>query len=218
MPMKEYPKIETIFNRDTEGTKKLIPGSYRSETVKYLADKYLSDFQWVWTEKIDGTTIRVHWDGHKIIFGGRTDTAQIPAELINWLNAKFMNNETEELFEQKFGETEVTLYGEGYGRKIQKGGGNYIPDGVSFILFDVLINDIWLTRESVEDIAKTFAIDVVPIVGVGDIDDAIAYVKSKPNSKIGTAKMEGVVARPIVELFDRLGKRIIVKIKVKVFD
>ena len=212
MPMKEYPKIEAIFNRDTEGTKKLIPGSYRSETIDALSDLQI----WVWTEKIDGTNIRVHWDGHKITFGGRTDKAQIPVELMNWLNDKFINNETEELFEQKFGETEVTLYGEGYGRKIQKGGGNYIPDGVSFILFDVLINDIWLTRESVEDIAKTFAIDVVPIVGFGYLDEAVDYIKSKPNSKIGTgtAKMEGVVCRPIVELFDRLGKRVIVKIKV----
>ena len=165
--MKEYPKIETIFNRDTTGTKKLIPGSYRSETVKYL-----SELTWVWTEKIDGTNIRIHWDGHKITFGGRTDTANIPAELINWLNDKFINIETEELFEQKFGESEVTLYGEGYGRKIQNGG-DYIPGGVSFILFDVLINDIWLTRESIEDIAKTFAIDVVPIVGVGDLGHGV---------------------------------------------
>lgn len=211
--MKEYPKIETIFNRDTEGTKKLIPFSYRSETVEAL-----QDLAWVWTEKIDGTNIRVHWDGHKITFGGRTDKAQIPVELMNWLNDKFINNETEELFEQKFGETEVTLYGEGYGRKIQKGGGNYIPDGVSFILFDVLINDIWLTRESIEDIAKTFAIDVVPIVGVGFIDEAVEYVMSKPNSKIGKAKMEGVVCRPIVELFDRTGHRLIVKIKACDFE
>ena len=207
--MKEYPKIEAIFNRDTEGTKKLIPGSYRSETVEALRD-----LTWIWTEKIDGTNIRINWDGHKITFGGRTDNSQIPIELMNWLNDKFMNNETEELFEQKFGETEVTLYGEGYGRKIQKGGGNYIPDGVSFILFDVLINDFWMPRDSIEDIAKTFAIDVVPVVGVGFIEEAVEYVMSKPNSKIGTAKMEGVVCRPIVELFDRTGHRIIVKIKV----
>jgi len=210
--VQEYPKIETIFNRDTEGTKKLIPGSYRSETIEAL-----SDLDWVWTEKIDGTNIRIHWDGHKITFGGRTDNAQIPNQLVNWLNEKFINIETEELFEQKFGDSEVTLYGEGYGRKIQNGG-SYIPDGVSFILFDVMIGGIWLKRDSVEDIAKTFAIDVVPIVGVGDLDDAVAYVRSKPNSKIGTAKMEGVVARPMVELFDRLGKRVMVKIKVKDFE
>lgn len=30
----------------------------------------------------------------------------------------------------------VTIFGEGYGVKIQKGG-NYIPDDVNFILFDV---------------------------------------------------------------------------------
>ena len=209
--MKEYPKIETIFNRDTTGTKKLIPGSYRSETVKYL-----SELTWVWTEKIDGTNIRIHWDGHTITFGGRTDRANIPVDLVNWLNEKFLNTETEELFEQKFGDTEVTLYGEGYGRKIQNGG-SYIPDGVSFILFDVLINDIWLTRDSVEDVAKCFNIDCVPIINTGTIEEAVEFVKTKPDSTIGTAKMEGVVCRPKMELFDRCGNRIIVKVKVRDF-
>jgi len=38
--------------------------------------------------------------------------------------------------------------------KIQKGGGNYIADGVDFVLFDVWINGIWLERENVEDIAE----------------------------------------------------------------
>ena len=106
----------------------------------------------------------------------------------------------------------LVLFGEGYGRKIQSGGA-YIPDGVAFILFDVSIEDIWLKRDSVEDIAKTFGIDVVPIVGVGTIDEAVEFVKTKPNSTIGTAKMEGVVCRPQVELFDRMGRRLIVKIK-----
>lgn len=205
--MKEYIKIDTIFNRDTDGSKKLIPGSFRDKTIEFL-----KDLPWVWTEKIDGTNIRIHWDGHKIDFGGRTAKAQIPVELMNWLNDKFINNETEELFEQKFGENEVLLFGEGYGRKIQSGGA-YIPDGVAFILFDVSIEDIWLKRDSVEDIAKTFGIDVVPIVGVGTIDEAVEFVKTKPNSTIGTAKMEGVVCRPQVELFDRMGRRLIVKIK-----
>lgn len=209
--MKEYLKIDTIFNRDTDGSKKLIPGSFRDRTVEFV-----KDLEWVWTEKIDGTNIRIHWDGHKITFGGRTDKAQIPVDLVNWLNERFLNDETEELFEQKFGEMKVTLYGEGYGRKIQSGGA-YIPDGVSFILFDVDIEDIWLKRDSVEDIAKTFGIDVVPIVGVGTIDEAVEFVKTKPNSTIGTAKMEGVVCRPQVELFDRMGRRLIVKVKVRDF-
>lgn len=37
---------------------------------------------------------------------------------------------------------------------------------------------------------------------------------TKPKSTIGTAPMEGLVGRPVVELKDKNGKRLIVKVKV----
>ncbi len=205
--MKEYNKIETIFERDAMGSKRLIPGKFRNKTVEFLKDNI-----WVFTEKIDGTNIRVHWDGHKVEFGGRTDRAQIPAPLVNALNIMFGGVENEELFEQKFGANDVILFGEGYGPGIQNGGA-YRKD-VSFILFDVMVGDIYLERENVEDIAKTFNIDVVPIVGEGTLEDGIAFAQTRPKSTIGSAKMEGIVARPKVEVKDRLNRRVIVKIKV----
>ena len=64
--MREYHKIETVFNRSTDGDKRLIWGDYRNETVKYLADNI-----WQFTEKIDGTNIRIHWDGHNVEIGGK---------------------------------------------------------------------------------------------------------------------------------------------------
>ena len=209
--MKEYHKIETVFNRDMGGTKKLINGDYRSETVEFL-----KDCQWVFTEKIDGTNIRIHWDGHKVTFAGRTDKAQIPSHLVNRLNELFVGNENEELFEQMFGEKEVTLYGEGYGVKIQNGG-NYLGNNVDFILFDILIDGLWLRRKDLEGIAKAFNISVVPIIIEDTIQNAINYVKTKPKSTIGSANMEGLVGKPKVELTDRKGDRIIVKIKVRDF-
>jgi hypothetical protein len=206
--MKEYHKIETLFERDITGSKKLIPWKWRNDTVAYLAD-----FNWMWTEKVDGTNIRIHWDGHQITFGGRTERANIPADLMNYLNRTFLNEETEQLFEQKFGEKEVTLYGEGYGPKIQKGGGLY-RDDVSFILFDVLCSGWWLRRDDVEDIAEAFGIDVVPVVEIGPLGAAIDYIRTNPASMLSDkAKMEGLVCRPVVELHDRSGKRLIVKIK-----
>ena len=57
--------------------KKLIEGKFRNPVVEFLKDN-----QWNFTEKIDGTNIRVHWDGHKVMFGGRTDNAQIPTSLV----------------------------------------------------------------------------------------------------------------------------------------
>lgn len=207
--MKEYNKIETLFERDMEGTKKLIEGKFRNKYVEFLANN-----KWDFTEKIDGTNIRIHWDGHKVFFCGRTDSAQIPTNLMYALNDKFMGVVNEELFEQKFGETPVTLYGEGYGAKIQKGGGLYRED-VGFILFDVLIGDIWLERENIEEIAKSFNIPIVPIVLTGTIQEAVDYVKSKPKCTIAQQEKEaeGLVGKPSVEMKDRLGNRIIVKIK-----
>lgn len=208
--MREYHKIETVFNRSTDGDKRLIWGDYRNETVKYLADNI-----WQFTEKIDGTNIRIHWDGHNVEIGGRTDRAQIPKHLMDYLSATFLTPEVEELFEQTYGEKDVMLFGEGYGAKIQNGG-EYRSD-VSFILFDVLIGDNWQSREWVEATAKMFGIDVVPIVLEGTIGDGIDYVMQHNNSTIGKAVMEGIVGRPKVEMKDRLGNRIIVKIKWKDF-
>ena len=204
--MREYPKIETLYERDMNGSKMLIEGRFRNPAVEYLKNNY-----WEWTEKIDGTNIRVVWNGHKVTFAGRTDRASIPAHLMNKLVELFASTETEELFEQKFGEKEVTFYGEGYGVKIQNGG-NYRPD-VSFILFDVLIGEMWLERTSVEEIATAFGIEVVPIIFRGDIDKAVNFVKSHPKSTIGSADMEGLVGRPMCEMLDRRGNRIIVKVK-----
>lgn len=211
--MVEYTKIETPFERDMDGSKKLIEGKYRNEAVYYLKDS-----QWICTEKIDGTNIGVLWDGHRVSYQGRTERAQIPAHLTNKLIQLFGGDVNEELFEQKFGDMPVILFGEGYGVKIQNGG-NYRPD-VSFILFDVYLpeQNLWLKRDAIEDIAKAFNVDVVPIVMRGTIEEAVEFVKTKPKSTIGTANMEGLVCKPEVDLLDRMGRRVMVKIKVKDFD
>ena len=204
--MKQYEKIETVFCRDTNGTKRLILNDFRNPTIAYLKDN-----MWAFTEKIDGTNIRIHWDGHNVEFGGRTDRAQIPGHLLSKLNEMFMTTEAEELFEQTWGDKDVILFGEGYGPKIQNGG-EYRSD-VSFILFDVLVGNNYQEREWVEKTAQMFNIDVVPIVLTGTIQDGIDYVMKHPRSTMGTAMMEGVVGRPMIELRDRRGERVIVKIK-----
>lgn len=209
--MKEYEKIETLYVRDDK-TKKLVEGKFRNETIELL-----KDIDWEFTEKIDGTNIRIYWDGHKVSYYGRTDKAQIPSQLMNRLIELFGGDINEEMFEQKFGDMPVMLIGEGYGAKIQKVGGDYRADN-DFILFDVCINGNYQSRESVKEIANYFNIDIVPTIMIGRLQDGVDYVKSKPKSKIGNADSEGLVARPLKELKDRTGNRIIVKIKVKDFD
>ena len=77
--------------------------------------------------------------------------------------------------------------------------------------------NLWLKRDAVEDIAKTFSIDAVPVILTGTLDEAVAYVKSRLKSTIGTADLEGLVCRPAVDVLDRMGRRVIVKVKVNDF-
>jgi hypothetical protein len=73
--MNQYHKINSLYKRSPDG-KKMLFGEYSQPEFEYLADNI-----WVFTEKVDGTNIRVMWDGTYLRFGGKTDNAQIPAKL-----------------------------------------------------------------------------------------------------------------------------------------
>lgn len=207
--MKEYHKIQSVFKRD-EQTHKFIMGQYSLPEFEYLKDNL-----WDYTEKVDGTNIRVIWDAEKkeVTFKGKTDNASIPAPLIKVLQDLFPKDKFIELYP----DNSLCLYGEGYGAKIQKGGGNYKPDGQDFALFDVRIGVWWLKREGVEDFSNKLGCRIVPLVGCGTIDQAINVVCVGLTSTWEKFPAEGLVLRPTVELYNRNGYRIITKLKTKDF-
>ena len=206
--MKEYHKISTVYERDPETKfKTLIDGKFAKPEFEYLANN-----EWAYTEKVDGTNIRVIWDGENVTFRGKTDNAQLYVPLVERLQEKFYSGAMAQIFDGP-----VCLYGEGYGAKIQKGGGNYIQDSVDFALFDVLIGDNWLERNNVEDIAGKLQIMIAPVIGKGSLYEAIERCKKGFDSQWGSFMAEGIVARPIIEMKDRRGHRIITKIKCKDF-
>lgn len=207
--MKEYHKIQTVFKRDpATNMKTLLENDYSLPEFEYLAGN-----QWVFTEKVDGTNIRVMFDGVQITFGGKTDKALIPAALAKRLNEHFLPQL--ELFKELFADG-VCLYGEGYGAKIQKVGINYRPDQ-DFVLFDAKVEDWWLQRRDVEDIAQKLNLDIVPIIGQGTLAEMVEKTKTGFSSIWGDFRAEGIVARPSTELKTRGGQRIITKIKCKDF-
>lgn len=66
--MSEYHKIMGPFKRFTEGPNrnKVIPWAWSTPEFQTLSHP-----NWHWTEKVDGTNIRVIWDGHRVSFGDR---------------------------------------------------------------------------------------------------------------------------------------------------
>jgi len=199
-----YPKIQTVWKRDERG--KIIEGQYSTPEFEYLAD-----CPWEWTEKVDGTNIRVYWPGVGAPqFGGRTDNAQLPTPLLNHLSTTF----TTELMESVFGRATVTLFGEGYGAGIQKVGHKYRSDQ-GFILFDVLIDPWWLRRPDVQDVAHKLGIPMVPLLGKATLREMCDRAAAGMDSLLGDLCGEGIVARTPVGLLDRDGTPIMVKIKAK---
>lgn len=234
----EYPKINTVFKRDMENGSVIILDQFSSEEFEYLLDA-----QWTWTEKVDGTNVRLHYNGDSVTAGGRTDAAQTPGHLIYALaqynnpakwNEVFPLDPEDTRTKQKVGDIfnlnidprDITIYGEGYGPKIQNGG-RYSPD-VRFIVFDVRVGRWWLRREDVNEIANQFGMAIVPIVARCSLRAAISMVKEHAWAGVETLTshvaqdktlvMEGLVGTPSVPLFDRRGSRIIAKLKVKDFE
>lgn len=206
--MTPYHKIDSLFKRDKDGN--MLWGEYSRPEFAYLSEN-----TWMFTEKIDGTNIRVMIDtpSRKVTFGGRTDNAQIPAKLYTRLAEMFGDHSR--LFDQ-FPDG-ACLYGEGYGDGIQKAGKLY--GDINFILFDVKIGNWWLTREDREAVAESIGINIVPVRGSGPLRALQGMVEGGIVSYVGDRDTiffaEGLIAEPVVPLFDRGGRRIITKLKAR---
>lgn len=203
--MIEYTKINTIWKRDERGN--IIVGEYATPEIEYLAGN-----KWLFTEKVDGTNTRVMFDGQQVRFGGRTKDSAIDNRLLHRLQDLFPAEKMKAVFPEG-----GCLYGEGYGAMIQAAGKLYNPNGQDFVLFDVRVGDYWLRFKDVADVAKRLGINHVPLGGCGDLNMMMKRVQDGEMSAWGPFKAEGIVARPEVDLFDRKGERILVKLKTKDF-
>lgn len=172
---------------------------------------------------------------------GKTDNAQIPPHLDKYMKETFTDDKVfaslgikeyipiEEWAEhgwcvskedptpmyEKIPE-KYTLYGEGYGMKIQKCGGRYLSNSVSFRGFDVKVNDTYLLRDNAMEVFKKLGADTVPYFDRMTIDEAIEKVREGFVSEISedrTLMAEGLVLSSPLGLKNRRGERLIVKIK-----
>src|SRR5678809_1171774 len=100
--MSEYHKIETLYERD-EKTHRLKPELILKNSV------YGCIKTWHFTEKIDGTNIRLIWQPlvgpadaplktESLRIGGKTDNAQIHAELIANIERMELREKFREVF------------------------------------------------------------------------------------------------------------------------
>ena len=241
-----YQKIQTVFKRDVKnvimpygeltdpafeflrdkkwrGEEKVDGTNIRLEVTSEI----------VRSEPSDEGTIQTLGVAFAVDYKGKTDNANVPPKLMQHLTSTYPAEKVlnalglksfipyEEWADHKWqSEHDIpelyTIYGEGYGAKIQKAGGNYIPDGNGFIVFDVKVDDLYLLTDARDEIAEKLGAKTCPLMGYFTLDEAIDFVRKGFKSQVAQNPdfmAEGLVLRIDIGLRNRRGERIITKIK-----
>jgi len=204
--MHKYGKIKNLYKFDPETKGRL--GVYTDPAFEHLEGA-----NWHLTEKIDGTNIRLIFDNDgRMEIRGRSDKAQLDGELV------------ENIERQMHGVLKMynkTIYGEGCGEGIQKGGRYGKKHFVAFDLYDNVPGRFWL-RQTAFELFDAYGIRRVPVVAHLPNPDPnlwVAYYlvqEGMISQYAGDGELaEGIVAVPMADILDGNGERIIVKIKTR---
>lgn len=116
------------------------------------------------------------------------------------------------------GNNEVIVYGEAYGGK-EQGMSNTYGKQLKFIVFDIQIDDHWLSVPNAENVAQKLGLEFVAYEKIKtDIDSINAQrdansVQAVRNGITEPRKREGIVLRPLIEMYNNNNERIICKHK-----
>lgn len=115
-------------------------------------------------------------------------------------------------------EQPIYIYGEYFGKGIQKCGKRYLSDSNDFLVFDINQQGWWIPKEVRDRLCNDLGLKQVPFVGVMTLKEAENMVRKGFTTKYENAAdktliEEGLVIRPTIPLFSNGNNRIIVKIK-----
>ena len=226
------PELEWLRNCKFDAEEKIDGTNIRIELTRTCTDDNANEI--VWSLDIKGKTdnAKIHKELEAFMRGkydvetvckalGIKEVMKVDDEISIEKGFSKLNPETN-VYEFDWDNIPVqyTIYGEGYGRKIQGCGSRYIKEGVNFIGFDVKIQvcgiSYWLLRENRNSVFKALNTPTCPYKGQFTIDEAIEYVRKGFKSEIAEDKeflAEGLVLRSPCGLLDRRGNRIMFKIK-----
>lgn len=185
-----------------------IQNLYRDQRVLMFREVYAM-------EKVHGTSAHLKWkDGQLTFFPGGVQS-------YDQFVACFDRKELEERL-AALGHSEITVYGEAYGGKMQGMKDTY-GDRLMFIAFDVQIVESWLDVPNMDEVCRGLGLEVVPWAKVDCTVEILDKLRDE-NSEVahrrgmGFKLREGIVIRPLIELRTNNGERIMAKHKGEAFN
>lgn len=175
-------------------------------------------------EKIHGTSAHLRWALPKnpLVTGGEST----PTPVLSFFAGGSNHEQFLSLFNQTdlaerftaLGHEPVTVYGEAFGGKLQ-GMSHTYGKSLRFVVFDVMVGDVWVTVPNAADIAAKLGLDFVSYVEVDATVEALDIERDRPSEMArrlgieGDMPREGIVIRPLEEMVSSNGKRVIAKHK-----
>lgn len=179
-----------------------IDNLYKNQTILMFRECYA-------LEKIHGTSAHIAWkDGRVRFFSGGEKHDRFVLLFTQDLPAMFA----------ELGHDDVVIYGEAYGGK-QQGQRHRYGDAIRFVAFDVQIGGMWLEVPNAADVCSRMGIEFAHYRLVStdlaslDAERDAPSEQARRNGVAGDQTREGVVLRPLMELTDKRGNRIIAKHK-----
>lgn len=115
-------------------------------------------------------------------------------------------------------EVPVYIYGEYFGKGIQKCGKQYLENSHDFLVFDIKQQGWWTPKEVRDELCEKLGLKQVPFIGYMSLETAQEIVREGFATKYENAAdkgliEEGLVCRPTIPLFNGSSNRVIVKVK-----
>ena len=182
-----------------------ISNLYKDQTIMMFKEVYA-------LEKIHGTSAHIAWKNGKLSFFSGGESHE---RFVGLFDVPVLT----EMFKERFGEDdEIVVFGEAYGGKQQGMSATYGKE-LKFIVFDVKIGEYWLEVPNANHVADYLCLEFVAWNRIPADIAAIDAERDRPSRQamingIDEDKpSEGVVLRPVLELRDKRGNRIIAKHK-----
>lgn len=219
----KYGKINSYFKRGDKGL--FLP------EVSHPSFECI--LEWNVYEKIDGTNIRIGYEAAceensqtpTRYIGGRTEDAQMPVPLMEYINKTFSIEKLCDFF----GSDNAIIFGEGIGPKIQGGKEKgYVPEEV--YAFDIFQRGKW-REDRLDDVVQFFNVKraalIYPAFSRSYRNRSCEYGPAtlydmRPTPELFGEKLscppefvEGYIYRPNTTLFNENGDRVMFKLKFK---
>lgn len=179
-----------------------VPNLYQDQRILAMRECYA-------LEKVHGTSANVAWrDGHVWFSSGGENAVRFAAVFDEAALAAVFRD---------LGYGAVTVFGEAYGATNAQAW--RYGDTLRFVAFDVQADGRWLDVPAAETLAKRLGLRFVHYVRVPtdiatlDAERDAPSEEARRNGVDGVQPREGVVLRPVLELTDADGQRIIAKHK-----